>query len=118
VEYNETANQAVVDGENAPDITFEEADPPIGGLRTWTQIRYNPPNKPEHIREHRNLKACIRKELKHPNKTATTKGGFGRLLQEARDTGIYFSIQAYSQPPYRSKRDAYEVGWGSHVYMC
>ena len=53
VEYNETADRtarAVVDGENTPDITFEDADPPIGGLRTWPKIRHNPPNKPENIR--------------------------------------------------------------------
>jgi ribonuclease HI len=38
VEYNETADKvarAVVDGDKPPDIIFEEADPPIGGLRTW-----------------------------------------------------------------------------------
>jgi hypothetical protein len=28
------------------------------------------------------------------------------------------SIHAYSQSPYRSRRDAYEVAWGSHVYKC
>jgi hypothetical protein len=121
VEYNETADitpRAVVDGDNIPDITFEDADPPIGGLRTWPQIRHNPPNKPEHIRKRTNLKAYIRKELKHTNITTTTKGVFGRLLQEARDTGTYFSIQAYSQSLYRSIRDAYEVSWRSHVYRC
>jgi ribonuclease HI len=38
VEYNETADKAaraVVDGENTPDITFEDADPSIEGMRTW-----------------------------------------------------------------------------------
>jgi hypothetical protein len=82
----------VVDGEHTPDITFEEADPPIGGLRTWPQIRNNPPNKPENIRKLTNLKARIQKELKHTNKMATTKGVFGMLLQAARDTGIDFRI--------------------------
>ena len=60
VEYNETADKAaraVVDGENSPDITFEDADPPIGGLRTWPHIRHNPTNRPEHIRKLTNLKA-------------------------------------------------------------
>ena len=64
MEYNETADKAaraVVDGEKLPDINFEEADPPIGGLRTWPQIRINPTNKPEHIRKLTNLKACIKK---------------------------------------------------------
>jgi ribonuclease HI len=37
MEYNETADtaaRAVVDGENTTDITFEDTDPPIRGLRT------------------------------------------------------------------------------------
>ena len=46
------------------------------------------------------------------------KGVFGKLLQAARDTGKDFIIQAYSQSPYISRRDAYEVAWGSHVYRC
>ena len=75
-----------MDKENTPDITFVEADPPIGGLRTWPQIRHNPPDKPENIRKLTNLKACIKKELKHTNKTATTKGVFWKLLEEARET--------------------------------
>jgi hypothetical protein len=121
VEYNETTDKAVravVDGENSPDITFEDADPPIGGLRTWLQIRHNPTNKPKHIRKLTNLKVGTKKELKHTIKTATTKGVFGKLLEAARDRGTYFSIQAYSQSPYRSRRDAYEVAWKSHVYRC
>jgi hypothetical protein len=110
VEYNETADKAaraVVDGKNTPDITFEDAEPLIGDLRTWPQIRHSPFNKPEHIRTLTNLKYNIRKELKHTNNTATTRGVFGRLLQEARDTGTYFSIHTLSQSPYRSRRDAY-----------
>ena len=121
MEYNKAADKAaraVVDGEHTPDITFDDADPPIGGLRTWPQIRHNPPNKPENIRKLTNLKASIKKELKHTDKTETTKVVFGKLLQAARDTGTYFSIQAYSQSPYRFRRDAYEVVWGSHVYRC
>jgi hypothetical protein len=38
IEYNESADSvagAVVDGEYPPDVIFDEADPPIGGLRTW-----------------------------------------------------------------------------------
>jgi hypothetical protein len=77
--YNETvdkAARAVVDGEHTPDITFEDADVPIGGPRVWPQIRHNPPNKPENTRKLTNLKASIKKELKNTNKTATTKGIF------------------------------------------
>jgi ribonuclease HI len=121
VEYNETADKAaraVVDGDNLPDITFEEADPPIGGLRTWPQLRLNTTNKPEHIRKLTNLKSGIKKELKHTNKTTATKGVYWKLLQAARNTRTDFSIQAYSQSPYRSRRDACELAWGSHVYRC
>jgi len=121
VEYNETADKAaraVVDGEHTLDITFDEADPPIGDLRPWPQIRHNPPNKPENIRKLTNLNASIKKELKHTNKTTTTKSVFGKLLQAARDTRTNFIIQAYSQSLFRSRRDAYEVVYGSHVYKC
>jgi ribonuclease HI len=64
VEYNEPADKAaraVVDGEHTPDTTFEEADPPIRGLRTWSHIRHNPTNNPEHIRNLTNFKACIKR---------------------------------------------------------
>jgi ribonuclease HI len=121
VEYNETADKtarAVEDVETASDTIFEKADPLIGGLRAWPQIRHTPPNKPENIQKIANLKAGIRKELKYTNKTVPAKGVFGRLLKKARDTRIYFSIQAFSQSSYRSRCDAYEVVWGSHVYRC
>ncbi len=103
MEYNETANKAaraVVDGKHTPGITFEEADPPIGGLRTWPQIRHNPPNKPENIRKLTNLKAGIKRQLKHTNKTANTKGVFGRLLQAARGTGIDFRVSKHTPNPH------------------
>ena len=102
VEHNETADKAaraVVDGETLPDITFKEADPPIGGLRTWPQVRLSPTDKPEHIRKLTNIKAGIKKELIHTTTTVATKGVYGKLLQAARDTGTDFSIHAYSQSP-------------------
>ncbi len=77
MKYNETADKAaraVVDGDNLPDITFEEADSPIGALRTWPQIRRNSTNKPEQIRNLTNLKAGIKKLLKQTNKTEASKG--------------------------------------------
>ncbi len=80
MEYNETADKAaraVVDGENSPDITFEDADPPIGGLRTWPQIRHNPTNKPEHIRKLTNLKACIKKNSSTPSKPQPQRASLG-----------------------------------------
>jgi hypothetical protein len=121
VEYNETADKAarlVVDGETTQDTILQEEDPPIEGLRTWPQTRHTPPNKPKNIRKLTNLKAGIIKKLKHTNKMVTITRVFGRLLKEARGTGTNFSIQAFSQSPYKSKRDAYEVAWRSHVYQC
>jgi hypothetical protein len=50
IEYNEAADKAaraVVDGKASLDITFDEADPPVGGLRIWPQIRSTTPNKPQ-----------------------------------------------------------------------
>ena len=44
VVYNAVADEgarSVVDGKKRPDITFTDADPPIGGLRTWPQIKIN-----------------------------------------------------------------------------
>ena len=41
MEYNETTDKVarvVVDGENSPNITFGDADLPIGGLRTWPHM--------------------------------------------------------------------------------
>ena len=112
VEYNETTDKAarsVVNGDTLPEVTFAEAYPPIGGLRTWPQIRMKPTNKPDHIRKLTNLKTDIKKELGQTKNTSAPKGVYGKLLQTARNTGTDFSIHAYSQSPYRSRRDAYEV---------
>ena len=102
VEYNETADKAaraVVDGENSPDITFEHADPPIGDLRTWPQIRHNPPNKPEHIRKLTNLKAGLKKELKHSIKTATTESVLGSSYKR-QGTQEQTSVYKHTHNPY------------------
>jgi ribonuclease HI len=120
IEYNEAADKAarqVVEGEATPDITFEEADPPVGGLRTWPQIRNTTPNNPDNIKKFTNLKAGIKTAIKETTYTKT-RGIFGDLLRKARETGTDFSIQAYSKSPYRSRRDSYEVAWGTHVYRC
>ena len=93
MEHNETADKAaraVVGGESLPNITFEEADPPIGGLRTWPQIRLSPTNKP-HQKTHQ-PQSRHTKELKHTSKIVATKGVYGQLLQAARDTRTDFSI--------------------------
>jgi hypothetical protein len=82
--------------------------PPIGGFRTWPQIRNATPNKSDIIHKITNPKIDIKKAIK-ATKDNKTKAIFGILLQEARDTGIDFNIQAYSRAPYKYKRDSYEV---------
>ena len=104
-----------MDGEVPPDITFDEADPPVGGLRTWLQIRHTTPDKADTILKLTNIKTGIKRAFKETTSTIT-KGIFGPLLKTARDTGTDFSLQAHSQSPYRCRRDSYEVAWGTHVY--
>jgi hypothetical protein len=63
-----------------------------------------------------NLKTDIKKEMK-ATKDSRAKVIFGRLLQDARDTGTDFNIQAYSRAPYRYRRVSYEVAChGGHTY--
>jgi hypothetical protein len=89
-----------VDGEASPDITFDETDPPVGGLRTWPQIRHITPTKLDTILKLTNIESGIKTAIKETTST-TTKVIFGALLKTARDKGTYFSIQAHSQSPYR-----------------
>jgi hypothetical protein len=104
----DTAARAVVDGEAPPAVIFDEADPPVGGLRTWSQIRHITPNKPDNIQKLTNIKTGIKTTIKE-TAYAITKGIFGALLKKARDTGTDFKMQAHSQSPYRCQRDSYEV---------
>jgi len=76
IEYNEAADKAaraVVDGEASLDITFDEADPPVGGLKTWPQIRSPTPNKPYTIIKPTNIKTGIKTAIKETT-YSTTKG--------------------------------------------
>jgi hypothetical protein len=106
VEYNETtdkATRAVVDGETTPDVTFEDADPPTGGLRTWPQIRHIPPNKPENIRKLTNLKVGLQKGTKthqqngnkqgHLRETPSGSKGHGNILKHTSILTISIQIQ-------------------------
>jgi ribonuclease HI len=92
IEYNEsadTAARAAVDGEVPPDITFDEVNPPIGGLRTWPQIRRTTPNNSDIILKITNLKTGLKKATKETTHNTKTKC---TLLQAARVTGTDFSI--------------------------
>ncbi len=71
-----------MDGEAPPDITFDEADPPVGGLRTWPQIRSTTPNYPDTTIKLTNIKSGIKEAIKETTHT-TSKGIFGELLRKA-----------------------------------
>lgn len=86
IEYNEAADEAaraVVDGEATPNITFDEADPPVGGLRIGPQIMSTTPNQPDTIIELTHIKTGMKTIIKE-TKCTTTKGIFGELLKKAR----------------------------------
>ncbi len=54
-----------MNGDAPPDITFDEADPPVGGLRTWPQIRRSTPDKPDTIiKLTNNIKTDIKSAIK------------------------------------------------------
>ncbi len=57
----DTAARNVVDGHIPPDIIFTDADPPVGGLRTWPQIRYQNGDTPPNIAKLANLHSSLRK---------------------------------------------------------
>jgi ribonuclease HI len=82
IEYNEAADKAareVVEGEAPPDVIFDETDLPVGGLRTWPQIKRTTPNKLDTIIKLTNIKTDIKKEIKVTNYT-TSRGIFGHKL--------------------------------------
>ena len=84
-------------------------------MRKWNPCKgathLTPNNAHTHTHTHKldekrkltNLKSGIAKELENINKNVKTIEFFGRLLEEARDKGTDFSIQAYSQSPCRCR---------------
>jgi hypothetical protein len=118
MEYNETADKAaraVVDGEHTPDITFQEADPPFGGLRTWPQIRHDPTNKPEHIRKLiTNLKASIKNNSSTPTKPRPQRASLGNSYkrQEPQEKTLVYK---HTHNPHIDP-DAMHMKWhGDHM---
>ena len=95
-----------MEGEAPPNTIFDEADPPVGGLRSWPQIRRTTPNNSDTILKLTNIKTDIKKEIEVTNYT-TSSGIFGELLRKAREMGID-----------KCRQDSYEVAWGTHVYRC
>ena len=123
VVYNDAADEGarrVVDGKTRPDITFTEADPPIGGLRTWPQIKMTKPYKSTQTTKIGDIPNRIRKLLKTnpPNSRTSTTTTYGNILQHARDLGTDHNIHAHSEAPHRTRRDALEVMMGVHVHRC
>jgi ribonuclease HI len=117
VEHNETADKAaraVVDGANLPGITFEEADPPIGGLRTWPQIRLNPTDKPKHIRKLTNLKTCIKKNSRPPRKPRPRRASTGSSYKR-QETREQTSAYIHTHNPHIDP-DETDMKWhGNHM---
>jgi hypothetical protein len=110
----------VVDGKKRPDITFTDADPPVGGLRTWPQIKINKPNKSTQTSKIADIPKRLRKLLKTkpPNPRTSTTTTYNNILQHARDLGADHIIHAHSEAPYRARRDALEIMRGVHVHRC
>jgi len=114
VVYNDEADEGVhyvVDGKTRPDITFTEADPPIGGLRTWPQIKTIKPDKSTLINKIADMHNGIRKLLKTklPKPQTSTITTYSNKLQHARELGADHNIHADSYTPYRARRDSLEV---------
>ncbi len=117
VEYNELADKAaraMVDGDKPPEIIFDGADPPIGGLRTWPQIRQNLTSKPEQIRKITNLKAGIKKELKHTKNPRSKKESMANSYKK-RDIRAHTSAYKHAHNPHIDP-DATHTRWhGDHT---
>jgi hypothetical protein len=70
--YNDAADEgarSVVEGKTRPDITFTKVDPPIGGLRTWPQIKTTKHDKSTQTTKIADIPNGIRKlhKTKPPN---------------------------------------------------
>ena len=120
IHYNEVADEgahSVAAGDAEPDIIFNEADPPIGGLRTWPVHRELKDDAPDVLTNFTNLKTDARAYAKRAtvaqNQPTTL---FGRLLRNAKTQGADYSIHAYSRSAYIDKRNSLEVAWGVHRY--
>jgi ribonuclease HI len=60
----DTTARNVVEGHKTPDITFTNADPPIGGLRTWPQIRRNSKDTTPNVTNIADLHSSLRKIIR------------------------------------------------------
>ena len=115
----DTAARNVVEGHIPPDTIFTDADPPVGGLRTWPQIQQQNRDTTTKITKLANLRTGLRKLIRtHMPIGATNNTIFSQILQTARTTGSDHAIHAYPTAPFRARRDSLEVAWGVHVHRC
>jgi len=120
VTHNDEADagaRGVVDGDTLPEIIFADADPPIGGMRTWPLIKVTYADNNCSKSKLTNLHAGLRKIIKAQNHATprTNNTIYRTILRKAREIGADHSIHGYSTAPYKAKRDSLEVAWWS---MC
>jgi hypothetical protein len=112
--------RGVVDGDILPDITYTDAEPPIGGLRTWSILRdHNPDNTTTTTKLpdlHMSLRKTIRKHSSTTLRTPSTT--YITILKRARETGTDHNIHGYSHAPCRARRVSLDVAWGVHAHIC
>jgi ribonuclease HI len=115
-----TTTRNVVEGIKKLDIIFTDADPPVGGLRSWPQIRKTLKDTPPTSTKLANLHTSLRKLIQtHTSNTIIAPGTiYNHILRESRATGSDHTIHAYSTAPFRARRDSLEVAWGVHVHRC
>jgi len=116
----DTAARGVVEGRKFPNITFTDADPPIRGLITWSQIRGTKKDTSPNIHNLADLHSSLHKLIRTHTSNNTTRRStaYGQILHDARTRGSDHTIHAYSTTPYRARRDSLEVAWGVHIHRC
>lgn len=77
----DTTARNVVEGHISPDIIFTDADPPMGGLRTWPQIQKQNGDTPPNITKLANLHLSLRKLTRtHMPSDATNNTIYSQIL--------------------------------------
>jgi ribonuclease HI len=109
----DTIARNVAKGHKTPDIFFTDADPPVGGLRTWPQTRQNGKGTPHTITKLADLHSSLRKLIRTHTANTTTRHSTinGQILHDARTTGSNHTIHAYSTAPFLARKDSLEVAW-------
>jgi hypothetical protein len=111
VTHTDEAGKAVrnvVEGHIERDLTFTGGDPPIGGPRTWPQLRTTNQDiittSPKLSNLHSGLRKLVKKHISNnPTNPVTI---YGNIPRKVRDSEAYHTIHAYSNASYRSRRDS------------